>query len=74
MVVLIYLKWSEGRFSLFGYQSAAGKRRTEQQALSREYTGYTAGKQRYEDKSGSSEGDAESPSVEKGVPVLNVQQ
>jgi high-affinity iron transporter len=74
MVVLVYLKWSEGRFSLFGYHSAAGKRRAENQASNREYSGYEPGLQRYEEKAGSSEGEAETPSVEKSVPVLNVQQ
>lgn len=70
MVVLVYLKWSEGRLSFFGYKSAAGKRREAQSAT---YIGYEAGENRYEAKAGS-EGEAETPSVEKNVPVLNVQQ
>jgi len=73
MVVLVYLKWSEGRLSFFGYKSAAGKRREAQSAQSATYIGYEAGENRYEAKAGS-EGEAETPSVEKNVPVLNVQQ
>lgn len=32
MVALLYMKWSEGRTSIFGVQSAAGKRRAARQA------------------------------------------
>jgi high-affinity iron transporter len=31
MVALFYMKWSEGRTSLFGVKSAAGKRRAARQ-------------------------------------------
>ena len=74
MVVLMYLKWSEGRMSFFGLQSAAGKRRAAQIGTFSGYeagTHYEVGSQRYEEKSGSEGG--ETPSVEKNVPVLNVQ-
>lgn len=68
VVTLVYLKWKEGRMSLFGLKSAAAKRRDQYPD-----SGYEAG-QRIEEKKSRNGGGPESPGQEqRRVPVLNVE-
>jgi high-affinity iron transporter len=54
VVTLIYLKWSEGRFAVFGRKSRAGKLRDAK-----------AEERRVSDSTGSSSGVAETPGIEE---------
>lgn len=74
MVVLVYLKWKEGRMSFFGYKSAAAIRREQGFDEAQDNGGYHAGARIEEKKS--RHGDAETPSVDADgrVPVLSVRE
>lgn len=70
MVVLVYLKWKEGRISFFGFKSAVATRREEKQHEAYHTGGYEAGARIEEKKSRHGEGETPSAEGEGSVPVL----
>lgn len=67
IVTLVYLKWKEGRLSLFGFKSAVAKERD-----AKHEAGYTAGARVEEKKSHTGEPETPGTEAERRVPVLNV--